>query len=110
MTDLYYVSFSSDDGWCGGVYIEATEEGAPAKIAEIAPLGADEAAVWDVSDLAPQIPASFRGRLLTLTDLADIDAMNGGDGSVVGGTVGQHDDWMEAGEAPDSAVIRPRSN
>lgn len=110
MTPLLYVSFAGPSGWCGGIYIEATMEEAPEKVSKVSPAGADDAAVWDVSDRAPQIPGHYRDRLLSLTDLADIDAVNGGDGSVVGGTPEQHEGWMVAGEAPEGAIFRPRSN
>lgn len=112
---LYYLSFASDDGWLGACYVEASSAAEALMFAgalDILPPADDgEAAVWDVSDLASEIPAMYRGRLLNKSDLHDIDRLSGGEGEVVGGTVEQQDAWLEAGEAPPSVITPdPRRN
>ena len=76
---LHYLSFA-DDEWLGGLFIEAPDFPSAITASHVQGLNpGGEIMSVELPDDAP-IPVEYRNRLLSRTDLEDLDRVMGGEG------------------------------
>lgn len=88
MPELWYLSFADQSGWLGGCVVRATglsTAAAEARSLGIYPGGETKGATVEGKAIpgGVLIPRDFRNRLLDRNEVAQVDAIIGGDGEAV---------------------------